>query len=186
MPDAPAADSDLKAAQRAAGKLLRALGTKKVVVVDDDAVPKADVFIAAYSGNQDRVAELLPGDVAWEELEPSDWVEEVRSAFEGQCTAMQRRELHDRALWMPLAKELRGVGSTTALVGSYETVAAALIDYTEIGCDLLSIRGWDPYNDAVDYARHVLPLVRQELVHRESTGNAPVLNPDSRPAVALA
>jgi alkanesulfonate monooxygenase len=97
----------------------------------------------------------------------------------------EKGDLHDRALWTPLAKELKGGGSTTALVGSYETVAAALVDYTEIGCDLLSIRGWDVYNDAVDYARHVLPLVRQELAHREATGNAPVLNPDSREAVAV-
>jgi alkanesulfonate monooxygenase len=91
-------------------------------------------------------------------------------------------ELHDRCLWTPLAKELGGQGSTTALVGSYETVAAALIDYAEIGCDLLSIRGWDVFNDAHDYARHVLPLVRQELAHRQATGTAPVLNPDSKPA----
>ena len=93
----------------------------------------------------------------------------------------EKADLHDRALWTPLAKELKGAGSTTALVGSYETVAQALVDYTEIGCDLLSIRGWDVYNDMVDYGRYVLPLVRQELAHREVTGNAPVLNPDSRP-----
>ena len=91
----------------------------------------------------------------------------------------ERGELHDRALWTPLAKALGGPGSTTALVGSYETVAAALIDYTEIGCDLLSIRGWDVYEDAQDYARYVLPLVRQELAHREANGTAPILNPDS-------
>ena len=94
-----------------------------------------------------------------------------------------RGDLHDRAWWTPLAQELKGAGSTTALVGSYETVAAALVDYTEIGCDLLSIRGWDVYNDMVDYGRYVLPLARQELAHRAATGNAPVLNPDSRPAV---
>ena len=63
-----------------------------------------------------------------------------------------------------------GAGSITALVGSYETVAAALIDYAEIGCDLLSIRGWDPFEDAQDYGRYVLPLVRQELAHREANG----------------
>jgi alkanesulfonate monooxygenase len=98
----------------------------------------------------------------------------------------EKGDLHDRALWMPLAKELKGAGSTTALVGSYETVAAALVDYAEIGCDLLSTRGWDVYNDAQDYARHVLPLVRQELAHREATGNAPILNPDSKPDPVLA
>jgi alkanesulfonate monooxygenase len=98
----------------------------------------------------------------------------------------ERGDLHDRALWMPLARELKGAGSTTALVGSYETVAQALVDYAAIGCDLLSIRGWDVYNDAQDYARHVLPLVRQELAHREATGNPVVLNPDSRSEPALA
>jgi alkanesulfonate monooxygenase len=96
----------------------------------------------------------------------------------------ERADVHDRCLWTPLAKELKGAGSTTALVGSYETVAAALVDYTEIGCDLLSIRGWDVFNDMVDYGRYVVPLVRQELAHREATGTAPVLNPDSRPEVA--
>jgi alkanesulfonate monooxygenase len=96
----------------------------------------------------------------------------------------ERGELHDRCLWTPLAREFQGQGSTTALVGSYETVAAALVDYAEIGCDLLSIRGWDVWEDAQDYGRHVLPLVRQELAHRAATGRAPVLNPDSKPAAA--
>jgi alkanesulfonate monooxygenase len=77
-----------------------------------------------------------------------------------------RGELHDRALWTPLVTATGGGGSTTALVGSYETVAQALLDYVDIGCELLSIRGWDPLNDAIDYARYVLPLVRQELANR--------------------
>ncbi|HEY1919822.1 MAG TPA: LLM class flavin-dependent oxidoreductase [Streptosporangiaceae bacterium] len=78
----------------------------------------------------------------------------------------QRGELHDRALWTPLVTATQAIGSTTALVGSYETVARALLDYVGIGCELLSIRGWDPLNDAIDYARYVLPVVRQELAHR--------------------
>jgi len=80
-----------------------------------------------------------------------------------------RGELHDRALWTPLVTATGAGGSTTALVGSYETVAQALLDYTDIGCELLSIRGWDPLNDAIDYARYVLPLVRQELARRPET-----------------
>ncbi|HWH93764.1 MAG TPA: LLM class flavin-dependent oxidoreductase [Baekduia sp.] len=89
--------------------------------------------------------------------------------------------------WEKATKILaQGQGSTTALVGSYETVAAALIDYAEIGCDLLSIRGWDVFEDAQDYARHVLPLVRQELAHRAATGRSPVLNPDSKPTAVPA
>ena len=45
-------------------------------------------------------------------------------------------------------------------------MARALLDYVDIGCELLSIRGWDPLNDAIDYARYVLPLVRRELARR--------------------
>jgi alkanesulfonate monooxygenase len=81
----------------------------------------------------------------------------------------ERGELHDRALWTPLVTATNAAGSTTALVGSYETVAKALLDYVDIGCELLSIRGHhDPLADAVEYGRYVLPLVRQELAHRAS------------------
>ena len=98
----------------------------------------------------------------------------------------RRADLHDRCLWMPLTTQMGGRGSTTALVGSYETVAQALVDYAEIGCDLLSVRGWDNLNDAIDLGRHVLPLVREELAHREAQGRAAVLNPDSKPEAVLA
>jgi alkanesulfonate monooxygenase len=78
----------------------------------------------------------------------------------------ERGERHDRALWTAPVTATNAAGSSTALVGSPETVAAALLDYVDIGCELLSIRGYDPYNDAIGYARDVLPLVRQELAHR--------------------
>jgi alkanesulfonate monooxygenase len=80
-----------------------------------------------------------------------------------------RGQRHDRALWTATATATNAAGASTALVGSPETVAAALLDYVDIGCELLSIRGYDPLNDAVDLARHVLPLVRQELRHRAAT-----------------
>jgi alkanesulfonate monooxygenase len=79
----------------------------------------------------------------------------------------ERGEVHDRALWTAPVTATNAAGSSTALVGSPETVAAALLDYVDIGCELLSIRGYDPFDDAIGYAKHVLPLVRQELEHRE-------------------
>jgi alkanesulfonate monooxygenase len=78
----------------------------------------------------------------------------------------ERGQRHDRALWTATATATNAAGASTALVGSPDTVAAALLDYVDIGCELLSIRGYDPLNDAIDLARHVLPLVRQELRHR--------------------
>lgn len=73
---------------------------------------------------------------------------------------------HDRALWTATSKATGAAGNSTALVGSPETVAAALLDYIEIGVDTILIRGYDPLQDAIDYGRDLLPLVRQELAHR--------------------
>ncbi|RLV50393.1 LLM class flavin-dependent oxidoreductase [Nocardioides mangrovicus] len=82
-------------------------------------------------------------------------------------------ELHDRCLWTPTTKAVGGGGNSTALVGSPETVAAAILDYVEIGVDTVLIRGYDPLQDAIDYGRDLLPLVRQELAHRAATRRTP-------------
>ncbi|HEY1489370.1 MAG TPA: alkanesulfonate monooxygenase, partial [Micromonosporaceae bacterium] len=57
-------------------------------------------------------------------------------------------------------------GNSTALVGTPETVAQALLDYVDIGVTTILIRGYDPLDDAIDYGRHLLPLIRSELAHR--------------------
>jgi len=80
--------------------------------------------------------------------------------------AAEKGDLHARALWTPTATAAGAGGNTTALVGSPETVAAAILDYVEIGVDTVLIRGYDPLDDAVDYGRYVIPLVRQELASR--------------------
>ena len=81
-----------------------------------------------------------------------------------------RSELYDRALWTRTAAVTNAAGASTALVGSPETVAAAILDYVDQGASLVSIRGYDTLADAVDYSRYVLPLVREEIAHREATG----------------
>jgi alkanesulfonate monooxygenase len=81
-----------------------------------------------------------------------------------------RSELYDRALWTRTAAVTNAAGASTALVGSPETVAAAILDYVDQGASLVSIRGYDTLADAVDYGRYVLPLVREELAHRAATG----------------
>lgn len=79
-------------------------------------------------------------------------------------------DVYDRALWTRTAAATNAAGASTALVGSPETVAAAILDYIDIGADLISIRGYDTLADAIDYGTYVIPLVRQELAHREATG----------------
>lgn len=80
--------------------------------------------------------------------------------------AAEAGELHDRALWTPTAAVTNAAGNSTALVGTPETVAAALLDYVDIGVTTLLIRGYDPFDDAVDYGRELIPLVRQEIARR--------------------
>ncbi|GAA2642943.1 LLM class flavin-dependent oxidoreductase [Dactylosporangium fulvum] len=75
-------------------------------------------------------------------------------------------ELHDRALWTPVAAATNAQGASTALVGTPETVAQAILDYVDLGASIVSIRGYDNLNDVVDYGRHLLPLVRAELARR--------------------
>lgn len=84
----------------------------------------------------------------------------------------EQGDVHDRCLWTPTTKAVGGGGNSTALVGSPETVAAAILDYVEIGVDTVLIRGYDPLQDAIDYGRDLLPLVRQELAHRAGAARA--------------
>ena len=86
--------------------------------------------------------------------------------------AAEKGELHDRALWTPLAAATGAAGNSTALVGTPETVAQAILDYIDIGVTTILIRGYDPYNDAIDYGRHLLPLVREEVARRDAGNHA--------------
>jgi alkanesulfonate monooxygenase len=86
--------------------------------------------------------------------------------------AAEKGDLHDRALWTPIAKALGAGGNSTALVGTAETVALALLDYYDIGVTTFLIRGFDPYNDAVDFGRELIPRVREEVRRREAQRGA--------------
>lgn len=77
-------------------------------------------------------------------------------------------ERYDRALWTPTAAATGGAGNSNALVGTPETVAQALLDYYDLGVDILSARGYDLLGDAVDFGRYVIPLVREEVAKRDA------------------
>ncbi|MFJ1703681.1 LLM class flavin-dependent oxidoreductase [Kitasatospora sp. NPDC088346] len=82
--------------------------------------------------------------------------------------AAAKADRHDRALWTAPAAATGAAGNSTALVGTPETVAQALLDYVDLGVTTLLIRGYDPLDDALDYGREVLPLVRQEVARRDA------------------
>jgi alkanesulfonate monooxygenase len=77
-------------------------------------------------------------------------------------------ERFDRALWTPTAAATGGAGNSNALVGTPETVAAALLDYYDLGVDILSARGYDMLGDTVDFGRYVIPIVREEVAKRDA------------------
>ncbi|KAJ5893856.1 alkanesulfonate monooxygenase [Penicillium taxi] len=74
-----------------------------------------------------------------------------------------RGEVQDRALWYPTVTATNARGASTALVGSPETIKDSIIDYVKLGAELISIRGYDNLNDAIDYGRYIIPAVREEI-----------------------
>jgi alkanesulfonate monooxygenase len=72
----------------------------------------------------------------------------------------------DRRLWTEIAKETGGRANTTALVGTPEQVAEALLDYYDLGVTTFLIRGFDPLEDAIDYGRELIPRTRQMVAER--------------------
>jgi alkanesulfonate monooxygenase len=76
-----------------------------------------------------------------------------------------RGERFDRALYTATARATGAAGNSNALVGTPETVAAALLDYVRLGVDILSARGYDTLEDTIDFGRQVIPIVREEVAN---------------------
>ncbi|MHB8575166.1 MAG: LLM class flavin-dependent oxidoreductase [Dehalococcoidia bacterium] len=76
-------------------------------------------------------------------------------------------ELHDKRLWTPIAAAVGATGNTTALVGTPDQVAEALLDYYDAGATTILIRGFNPFDDAIDYGRELIPTLRAEAARRE-------------------
>jgi alkanesulfonate monooxygenase len=70
-------------------------------------------------------------------------------------------EVHDERLWMPIAEATGAVGNTSCLVGTPEQVAQALLEYYKLGVHSFLVRGFDPFNDTVDFGRELIPRLRE-------------------------
>jgi alkanesulfonate monooxygenase len=78
-----------------------------------------------------------------------------------RLVALARRgEVLDERLWTPMAQVLGGRGNSTALVGTPEQVARAMLRYRDIGVSRYILRGWDPLPDIAEYGRELIPLVK--------------------------
>ena len=73
---------------------------------------------------------------------------------------------------MPTATAVGAYGDTTALVGTPETVVAALLDYVDLGVTTFLNRGYDPLYDTTDYGRWIIPAVQEEVARRAAAGTS--------------
>lgn len=76
-------------------------------------------------------------------------------------------ERFDTALWTATAKATGGAGNSNALVGTPEQVAQALLAYYDLGVRVISARGYDLLDDAIDFGRYVIPLVKEGVAERD-------------------
>jgi alkanesulfonate monooxygenase len=72
----------------------------------------------------------------------------------------------DKRLWTAIAQETGARSNSTALVGTPEQVADALLDYHELGVTTFLIRGFDPLEDAIDFGRELIPRTRALVAQR--------------------
>ena len=82
--------------------------------------------------------------------------------------AAAKGKVLDKRLWTEVAAATGARGNTTALVGTPEQVAESLMAYYDLGVTTFLIRGFDPLEDAIDYGRELIPLVRAEAARREA------------------
>ncbi|CDG82353.1 LLM class flavin-dependent oxidoreductase [Janthinobacterium agaricidamnosum] len=79
----------------------------------------------------------------------------------------------DERLWTGIAALTRAAGNSTGLVGTPEQVRDALLKYWELGVTTFLIRGFDPIQDALQYGRELIPLVRAAIAERSANVQAP-------------
>ncbi len=77
------------------------------------------------------------------------------------------QDVYDERLWMKVANLTGAAGNSTALVGTPEQVAEAMLRYYDMGITSLLLKGFDPLADAVDFGERLLPLVREGALKRD-------------------
>ena len=70
------------------------------------------------------------------------------------------QDIHDERLWMPIARVTGALGNTSCLVGTPEQVAESILKYYVLGVDSFLIRGFDPFNDTVEFGRELIPRIK--------------------------
>jgi alkanesulfonate monooxygenase len=78
------------------------------------------------------------------------------------------QDVYDERLWMKVANLTGAAGNSTALVGTPEQVAEAMLRYYDLGITTLLLKGFDPLADAIDFGRRLVPLLREGATTRDA------------------
>jgi alkanesulfonate monooxygenase len=80
----------------------------------------------------------------------------------------ERSDVYDERLWMKIANLTGAAGNSTALVGTPDQVAEAMLRYYDLGCTTMILKGFDPLADTVDFGRRLVPLLRKGATRRDA------------------
>ncbi|MCT9930331.1 LLM class flavin-dependent oxidoreductase [Planotetraspora sp. A-T 1434] len=75
-------------------------------------------------------------------------------------------DVHDERLWYGVTNLTGPGGNSTAVVGTPEQVAEALLKYYDLGVTTFLIRGFDPLDDVVEWGGGLVPLLRAGAAER--------------------
>jgi alkanesulfonate monooxygenase len=78
------------------------------------------------------------------------------------------KDIYDERLWMKVANLTGAAGNSTALVGTPEQVAEAMLRYYDIGMTTVLLKGFDPLADAIDFGERLVPLLREGAASRDA------------------
>jgi alkanesulfonate monooxygenase len=78
------------------------------------------------------------------------------------------RDVYDERLWMKVANLTGAAGNSTALVGTPDQVAEAMLRYYDLGVGALLLKGFDPLSDAIDFGERLLPRLREGAATRDA------------------
>lgn len=79
------------------------------------------------------------------------------------------QDVYDERLWMKVANLTGAAGNSTALVGTPEQVAEAMLRYYDLGINALLLKGFDPLADVIDFGDRLIPLIREGVAQRDRT-----------------
>jgi alkanesulfonate monooxygenase len=78
------------------------------------------------------------------------------------------KDIYDERLWMKVANLTGAAGNSTALVGTPEQVAEAMLRYYDVGMTTLLLKGFDPLADTIDFGKRLVPLIREGVTSRDA------------------